>query len=672
MNNEALRKEIYAELHSQYESKLRDAKKQKSQLEEELESASEKWRAERRRLNAEIDRLENALSDSRDSRRKTGEGKSTRTETQDIAKLQAAADDKLKKATHEWEGERTKLQSEIGRLQRGVAELLERANNPMRAGQAAREQLESKLEEALKTKQQAEETLLQAKAEWEKEKLKLAGETIKLRRSLGHKGPLPEEDRSREKELEKLLAEAVRERRELKAEIEKTRAELLQARETQSAEIERLTAQLNSIRDAAAKEYAELTERERREHTHNREALERELQKARARNQELEAGVEKGRSDFLQAREAQALEVQRLTRQHESDRSAAAKEQTEDLERERRENAAKREALERELQKALKEVDVLKGVQAADQQRQAAQLEESQKAHARIKELERRIAEVRDSAGKEYEGHIEQERRESAQTREALERELQKAQKEIGLLKGAQSADLERQAAQLEESQKAHAKIKDLERRLAETKELAGKDTAARLEKQVAEAANARQAFERELQKAQQEGNQLKEKQAEELRAMTARLEESQKEIHQLEHQLEETRGSVNAEVVDQLRRQYDERMEEVIRQKTELSEQLKNASALLETERSRFAAAAAAQSKKEPAKKEAKSGSTIDTELLNAEFARVEGKIAEIARLIDDPSSELSLVIRKNVERAELDAYLKGILFSLGRSQAL
>src|SRR5215510_14460943 len=118
MNTEALRKEIYEELRTQYESKLRDAKKQKSQLEEELESSSEKWRSERRRLNAEIDRLENALADNRDSKRKSSDVKTTRAETYDLSKIQAAAEEKLKKATHEWEGERTKLQSEISRLQR--------------------------------------------------------------------------------------------------------------------------------------------------------------------------------------------------------------------------------------------------------------------------------------------------------------------------------------------------------------------------------------------------------------------------------------------------------------------------------------------------------------------------------------------------------------------------
>jgi chromosome segregation ATPase len=545
--------------------------------------------------------------------------------------------------------------------------LLERANNPLRAGAAAREALEKKLEEALKTRQQAEEALIDAKGQWEKEKLKLAGEMIKLRRSIGQKGVPVEDDRSKEKELEKQLAAALGKRQELEAEIEKARTEASQAVGGQSAEVQRLTAQLNSIRDEAARGYAELTERERQEHTRSREVLDRDLQKARARIQDLETDADRARSEILQIRESQAIETRRLTAQLDSSRNTVAKEQAEQIERERRENAASREALERDLQKAQKEIGLLKGAQSADQERQAAQLEDSQKAHAKIKELERRLAEARDSAGKEQAGHIEEDRRENTLAREALERDLQKAQKEITLLKGAQSADLERQAGQLEESQRAHAKIKELERRLAESKESAGKDTAAQVGKQAAESASAKQTLERELQKAQQEAIQLKEKQAEELRLVATRLEASQTEIQQLKRQLEETTDAVSSEVVEQLRRQYDERMQEVIHQKTELSEQLKTASALLETERSRFAAAATAQSKAGSAK-----GSTIDTELLNAEFARVEGKIAEIARLIDDPSTELSLVIRKNVERAELDAYLKGILFSMGRSQAM
>jgi DNA repair exonuclease SbcCD ATPase subunit len=610
MDKEALRKQIYDELSAQFESKLRDSKKQKSQVEEELESSSEKWRSERRRLNSEIDRLESALADTRDARRKASGAKvANPTETPEPTKLQAASDEKLKKATREWEAERARLEGEISRLQGGVAELLERANNPLRAGQAAREQLEQRLEEALKTKRQAEDSLIGAKEEWEKEKLKLAGEMVKLRRSLGT-GKAPksepvEEDRAKEKELQKQLDE--------------TRKEIAQAKEAHAAE-------LASIRNAAIKE----------------------------------------------------TEVQ--------------------IERERRDSNATREALERDLQKTRKEITLLKDAQSADQGRQAAHLEEARKAQAKIRDLEQRVAEaknaggkekteqlekqleeaarkrselegqlgsIREAAAREYAERVERERRDAGQAREVLDHQLQNARKEIALLKGAQSADLERQAAQTEESNKAYAKIRDLERRIAEAakgKDSAGKEQIAQLEKQLAEAARARQDLERDLKKAQQEG--------EELRRVGKRLESAQTEIQQLERRLDETKDKVSTEVVEQLRRQYDERMQDMIRQKTQLSEQLHSASSLLETERKRFAAAAA-QSKEEPAK-EAASGTTIDTAAMDAELARTEARIAEIAQLIDDPATDLSTVIRKNVERAELDAYLKGILFSLGRSHGL
>jgi len=48
-----------------------------------------------------------------------------------------------------------------------------------------------------------------------------------------------------------------------------------------------------------------------------------------------------------------------------------------------------------------------------------------------------------------------------------------------------------------------------------------------------------------------------------------------------------------------------------------------------------------------------------------------VEGIVREISAVIEDPTSELSIVIRKNVERAELESYLKGIRFVLKSSNS-
>ena len=47
-------------------------------------------------------------------------------------------------------------------------------------------------------------------------------------------------------------------------------------------------------------------------------------------------------------------------------------------------------------------------------------------------------------------------------------------------------------------------------------------------------------------------------------------------------------------------------------------------------------------------------------------EVERAEAAIKQISALIDDATTELSIVIRKNVERAELESYLKGIRFAI------
>jgi hypothetical protein len=127
-------------------------------------------------------------------------------------------------------------------------------------------------------------------------------------------------------------------------------------------------------------------------------------------------------------------------------------------------------------------------------------------------------------------------------------------------------------------------------------------------------------------------------------------------QIQQMERRLSETNHSVNADVVDQLRRQYDDRIQEMILQKTQLTDELKRASGLLESERGRFMTATG--------------GDNADA--ISAEVARVQTMILELGKRIEDPSTDLSTVIRKNVERAELNAYLKGIQYSTGNSKGI
>jgi len=164
---------------------------------EDMEEASERWRQERRRLNSEIDKLETALSDAKaDTTRKRGSSdKAHTTDSRTIARIQEAADQKLKRATEEWEGERAKLKSKINRLDGALAEAIARASNPLRVTQSVKEQFELELNRVAKEKTEIEQAFLRAKTEWEQEKLKMTGEAVKLRRAAQIMGrPVPKEN----------------------------------------------------------------------------------------------------------------------------------------------------------------------------------------------------------------------------------------------------------------------------------------------------------------------------------------------------------------------------------------------------------------------------------------------------------------------------------------------
>ena len=51
---------------------------------------------------------------------------------------------------------------------------------------------------------------------------------------------------------------------------------------------------------------------------------------------------------------------------------------------------------------------------------------------------------------------------------------------------------------------------------------------------------------------------------------------------------------------------------------------------------------------------------------IVTEEITNAETRLREILALIEDPATELSTVIRKNVERSEIEAYIRGILFAL------
>src|SRR5262245_30480964 len=134
MDKEGSRRQIVDEIQAQFEGKLREAKRLKAHAEQELESATERWRNERRRLNAEIDRLEAALTEAKQPAKRKG-ATVNGVDPEEVAKIRRSAEEKLKTATEEWETERLRLTSQISRLEKSVADAIERSSNPIRSTQ---------------------------------------------------------------------------------------------------------------------------------------------------------------------------------------------------------------------------------------------------------------------------------------------------------------------------------------------------------------------------------------------------------------------------------------------------------------------------------------------------------------------------------------------------------
>jgi hypothetical protein len=439
---------------AQFETKLKQLKRQKEQVEEELESSSERWRAEKRRLNAEIERLENSLAEAKTkaAKRTADNGKNVGIDPAVIARIQDGANEKLKLATKDWDEERSRLKSQINRLEGAVADAIERSSNPLRTTQSVKAQFEADLERVAREKTEVEQAFLRARTEWEQNKLKMTGEMVKLRRAaqiMGEAVPreyAPEANpkvRALEEELKQSLARWTAERQKLVGDIQKW--------------------------EATGRQW----ETERRQLNTHAGQLQEAYVQSQAKIQGYEVGTRAG-TDF----------------------------------------------------------------------------------ETKLNDLKKQ--------------------------KESLERELQDARNETTTERRRLNSEIERRDQQIQ--------------RIVTEKE------------------------------------------------------------------------GVSGEVVDQLRKQYEQRLHDAIQQKTQLAQELQSASLLLETERARLSAEIGKADNKQAA---APTG-TIDREAISAEVARVEEQIRQIAALIDNPETELSTVIRKNVEKAELGAYLKGILFSIGRGKGL
>jgi chromosome segregation ATPase len=218
-------------------------------------------------------------------------------------------------------------------------------------------------------------------------------------------------------------------------------------------------------------------------------------------------------------------------------------------------------------------------------------------------------------------------------------------------------------AADLEKSKNEITKLK--ETHSAELQDFTGRyiKTRSDLEKQLRESEETRSKLEHELEKAQKTSSQADGALSEEVTRLKKELDEIQEEKKRLVLRLAETSELVSADVVNDLRQQFEGRIQEILQENTQLAEKVKNAGSQMDVVYVKA---------DDGSGNNGSALSTLDSSAIDEEVKRVEELSAEIARLIDDPETELATVIRKNVERAALDAYLKGILFSLGRGKRL
>jgi chromosome segregation ATPase len=592
MEIEALRRQLSEEIAAQFEAKLREAKRQKSQIEEEFEQSSEKWRTERRRLNSEIDRLESALAEARQSGRDFSEaGPDLAVDPQEIAKLQEAADEKIKEASQAWDKERGRLQAEISRLQEGIAELIERTNNPLRANATDRGKLESKYDEAMRAKRHAEEALVAAKAAWEVEKRTLTSEATK-HSPASVPASVP---RKADEQLDKKLKEAVRLQEELASDLEKARQELSRLKEVHSAELQNLTARLQAAKTEWEGEKASLV------------------------------------SEAAKLRQATA-------------KASAPSKDDEQLEKRLQDAIRTRDGLAADLEKARQELARLKDAHTAEVQNMTARLQaaktewEAEKANLVGEAAKLRQSGATASAPRKGDEQLEKRMQEAIRTRDGLAADLEKSKNEITKLKETHSAELQ-----------------DFTGRYIKTR--------SDLEKQLRESEETRSKLEHELEKAQKTSSQADGALSEEVTRLKKELDEIQEEKKRLVLRLAETSELVSADVVNDLRQQFEGRIQEILQENTQLAEKVKNAGSQMDVVYVKA---------DDGSGNNGSALSTLDSSAIDEEVKRVEELSAEIARLIDDPETELATVIRKNVERAALDAYLKGILFSLGRGKRL
>jgi chromosome segregation ATPase len=111
--------------------------------------------------------------------------------------------------------------------------------------------------------------------------------------------------------------------------------------------------------------------------------------------------------------------------------------------------------------------------------------------------------------------------------------------------------------------------------------------------------------------------------------------------------------------------------LQKAVQERTELEAEVKKLQADLQAARAQVASSTANTSEEAAGMQSHTVVSSVFSEKLDGEVARVQNLLVEAIKLIDDPATALSTVMRKNAEKAELESYLRGIRFATGQDES-
>ena len=172
------------DLQKRFDEQLRELKQSSAAREEEFDRSRGEWAEERRRLNVDHERLEEAAKGALETARGevTGEfQKQVQFKVEAAEKARRQSDEDSQKAQERFESERVAYKAQIANLENRLVESMEQVNNPARAAAQVRDQVQARVAQAKDEWQ----------AQWDAERKRLTGEIEKAKNS-GPKDPMAE------------------------------------------------------------------------------------------------------------------------------------------------------------------------------------------------------------------------------------------------------------------------------------------------------------------------------------------------------------------------------------------------------------------------------------------------------------------------------------------------